>query len=225
MFVLKSTSRSWVFRISNLNHPKDDVHNYLDTVEPLNTYNSGVDTSSNTVDNYRTEGTFDTEDSYRYVSSYDNFDRNSHDHSDGHSNLDSYTSSNEASHSTEVGQNKYKTMMSGMMTDMIKSTVSTAVDTVMDSGSAKVTLWTLEFYLYCSTERIKQLLTNMSKKNQNIEILMNKNHKCSNMYKGGDDSVSNSLHTDEYSQLCLLLGLRSQVHSQRTENPTFVKNW
>ena len=163
MFVLKSASRSWVFRISNLNHPKDDVHHYLDTVEPLNTYSNGVDTSSNTVDNYRTEGTFDTEDSYRYVSSYDNFDRNSHDHSDGHSNLDSYTSSNEASHSTEVGQNKYKTMMSGMMTDMIKSTVSTAVDTVMDSGSAKVTLWTLEFYLYCSTERIKQLLTNMSK--------------------------------------------------------------
>ena len=107
----------------------------------MNTYSNGVDTSSNTVDNYRTEGTFDTEDSYRYVSSYDNFDRNSHDHSDGHSNLDSYTSSNEASHSTEVGQNKYKTMMSGMMTDMIKSTVSTAVDTVMESGSAKVTLW------------------------------------------------------------------------------------
>ena len=111
----------------------------MDTVKPLNTY-TGLDTSSNAVDNYKTEGTFDTEDSYRYVSSYDNFDRNSHDHSDGHSNLDSYTSSNEASHSTEVGENKYKTMMSGMMTDMIKSTVSTAVDTVMDSGSAKVTL-------------------------------------------------------------------------------------
>ena len=100
----------------------------------MNTY-TGLDTSINAVDNYRTE------DTYRYVSSYDNFDRNSHDHSDSQSNLDSYTSSNEASHSTEVGQNKYKTMMSGMMTDMIKSTVSTAVDTVMESGSAKVLLF------------------------------------------------------------------------------------
>merc|ERR1712154_162992 len=95
---------------------------------------TGLETSSNAVDNYRTG------DTYRYVSSYDNFDRNSHDHSESHSNLDSYTSINEASHSAEVGENKYKTMMSGMMTDMIKSTVSTAVDTVMESGSAKVAM-------------------------------------------------------------------------------------
>ena len=109
----------------------------------MNTY-TGVDTLSNALDNYGSVEPFDT---YRYVTSYDNLepysnlDRNSHDHSDSHSNLDtSYTTGNEASHSTDVGQNKYKTMMSGMMTDMIKSTVSTAVDTVMESGSAKVTL-------------------------------------------------------------------------------------
>ena len=102
-----------------------------------------MDTFSNSVDNYGT----DTEDTYRYVSSNDNFDgygnfeRNSHEHSDSHSNSESsYSTSSETSHSTEVGQHKYKTMMSGMMTDMIKSTVSTAVDTVMESGSAKVTL-------------------------------------------------------------------------------------
>ena len=118
----------------------------MDTINPLNTY-TGVDTLSNAVDNYGTVEPFDT---YRYVTSYDNLepysnlDRNSHDHSaDSQSNLDtSYTTGNEASHSTEVGENKYKTMMSGMMTDMIKSTVSTAVDTVMESGSAKVTILT-----------------------------------------------------------------------------------
>ena len=126
-----------IFRISNLKHPEDNVHNHLDNLNPLNTL-------SNAVDNYGTVEPFDT---YRYVTSYDNlepysnFDRNSHDHSDSHSTLDtSYTTGNEASHSTDVGQNKYKTMMSGMMTDMIKSTVSTAVDTVMESGSAKVAL-------------------------------------------------------------------------------------
>ena len=125
-----------IFRISNLN--QDDVHNHLDT---LDTY-TVVDTLSNAV-NYRTG----TEDTYRYVSSndnldgYSNFDRNSHDHSDSHSNSDSsYSTSSDTTHPTEVGQHKYKTMMSGMMTDMIKSTVSTAVDTVMESGSAKVTL-------------------------------------------------------------------------------------
>ena len=154
-----------------------------------------MDTFSNAVENYGSVDTIDTEDTYRYVNPYDNldaytnFDRNSNSHLEGHNNLDSYNTNSETGHSTEVGQKKYKTMMSGMMTDMIKSTVSTAVDTVMESGSAKVT-----FIYY------------------NDQVIHKSFPKVLYFYlKGGDDSVCHRLHTNKHPQLCLLLGLCSQV--------------
>ena len=91
--------------------------------------------NSNTFDTYRYVNFYDNLDSYNSVEAQSNLERNSHhEHQESSSNLDTYSSASKAG----VGEGRYKTMMSGMMTDMIKSTVSTAVDTVMESGSAKV---------------------------------------------------------------------------------------
>ena len=104
------------------------------------TFNNAVDgftnvENSNTFDTYRYVNFYDNLDSYNSVEAQSNLDRNSHhEHQESSSNLDTYSSTSQAG----VGEGRYKTMMSGMMTDMIKSTVSTAVDTVMESGSAKV---------------------------------------------------------------------------------------
>ena len=140
------------------------------------------------MDNFANVEDSNTYDTYRYVNFYDNLDnynvnsveagsRNSHhEHQESSSNLDTYSSTSQAG----VGEGRYKTMMSGMMTDMIKSTVSTAVDTVMESGSAKVPV---------QFSHLKKRTT----------------------AKGGDDRVSHRVHTDEYPQLCLLLGLGAKV--------------
>ena len=91
--------------------------------------------NSNTFDTYRYVNFYDNLDSYNNVEAHNNLERNSHqEHQESSSSLDTYSSTSQAG----VGEGRYKTMMSGMMTDMIKSTVSTAVDTVMESGSAKV---------------------------------------------------------------------------------------
>ena len=93
--------------------------------------------NSNTFDTYRYVNFYDNLDSYNNVEAESNLERNSHhEHQESSSNLDTYSSASKAG----VGEGRYKTMMSGMMTDMIKSTVSTAVDTVMESGSAKVSV-------------------------------------------------------------------------------------
>ena len=104
------------------------------------TFNNAVDNyanveDSNTYDTYKYVNFYDNLDNYNSVEAQSNLDRNSHhEHQESSSNLDTYSSTSQAG----VGEGRYKTMMSGMMTDMIKSTVSTAVDTVMESGSAKV---------------------------------------------------------------------------------------
>ena len=104
------------------------------------TFNNAVDDfanveNSNTFDTYRYVNFYDNLDSYNSVEAQSNLERNSHhEHQESSNNLDTYSSASKAG----VGEGRYKTMMSGMMTDMIKSTVSTAVDTVMESGSAKV---------------------------------------------------------------------------------------
>ena len=46
----------------------------------------------------------------------------------------------EASQEVSVPSSKYKHMVMTMMGDMVKSTVSTAMETVMDSGSARVAM-------------------------------------------------------------------------------------
>ena len=107
------------------------------------TFNNAVDNyanvdDSNTYDTYRYVNVYDNLDNYNSVEAQSNLDRNSHhEHQESSSNLDTYSSTSQAG----VGEGRYKTMMSGMMTDMIKSTVSTAVDTVMESGSAKVSVF------------------------------------------------------------------------------------
>ena len=133
--------------------------------------------NSNTFDTYRYVNFYDNLDSYNNVEAESNLERNSHhEHQESSNNLDTYSSTSQAG----VGEGRYKTMMSGMMTDMIKSTVSTAVDTVMESGSAKVPV---------QFSHLKKRTTT----------------------KGGDDRVSHRVHTDEYPQLCLLLGLGAKV--------------
>ena len=46
----------------------------------------------------------------------------------------------EPSHEVTVPSSKYKHMVMTMMGDMIKSTVSTAMETVMESGTARVAM-------------------------------------------------------------------------------------